>query len=273
MDSKSDRPLLERIGKFVGHDNKVGKTIAGYSKLREANHIALHFSKFLKPIVADNDMLKCQSYVIRHDVYCSELALEETRADSMETDEFDSFSVPCLIQHIGSGNYAGTVRMVRPQSASQQLPIEKYCTNAITDNAYLPSNFARDDICEISRLAVPASFRRRTIDQFDGVERAGINPNTFSRLELRCFPFIAVGLYLTVASLVIREDIQHVYVMVEPRLAKNLRLIGVKFKQIGPVVDYHGQRAAHYISQESFKKGLSPSFSRMRDSIYEKITR
>lgn len=269
MDPKSDKSIREQIEHGVGNGRKIDKNVSGQNKAKEAHHIATHFSQYLTPVIAASDTLIQQSYAIRHSVYCEELAFEAIRPNRLETDEFDSYSIPCLIQHVASSLYAGTVRMVRPNHSTQLLPIEKHALYAISDTQLLPSNFERNEICEISRLAVPASFRRRNSDKFEGVEQGAINPTTFSKHELRCFPFIAVGLYLTATALIIREDIKHIYVMVEPRLARNMRLVGIKFKQIGPVVDYHGQRAVHYIDQESLRTELTGGFAKLRDNIIE----
>ncbi len=55
--------------------------------------------------------------------------------------------------------------------------------------------------------------------------------------------------------------------MMEPRLARSMGFVGIKFKQIGPVVDYHGKRAPYYINQELLKTKLSPSFLKMLTDI------
>lgn len=269
MPPKSDKSIREQMKQGVDNDRKLEKKASTQSKSQEAHHIASHFSQYLKPLIATSDELMGQSYAIRHSVYCEELAFEAIRPNGLETDEFDRYSVACLIQHVASSLFAGTVRMVQPKQSEQLLPIEKYALHAISDTQLLPTNFERHEICEISRLAVPASFRRRNNDKFDGVEQGAINPLTFSKHELRCFPFIAVGLYLTATALIIREDIKHIYVMVEPRLARNMRLVGIKFKQIGPIVDYHGQRAVHYIDQESLRTNLTGGFAKLRDNIIE----
>ena len=117
------------------------------------------------------------------------------------------------------------------------------------------------------RLAVPSRFRRRAMDKFDGAATGVINTQTYSEKELRCFPFIAVGLYFSAASLAMRNNIQHAYVMMEPRLARSMRFVGIKFEQIGPVVDYHGRRAPYYINQSMLLKSLSPGFKTMLTHI------
>lgn len=268
---KTKLSLLEKLGTLVGNKSKIGKLISGYKKLEEANYISSHFSAYLAPVVANSTELKNQVFGIRHEVYCEELAFEPVKENGLEFDEFDEFSIHCLIQHHKSKHFAGTVRMVRPLKPTEQLPIEKYCLNSITRTDLDPSSFERKDICEISRLAVPKEFRRRVMDKFAGAGVAVINEHSYSEKEVRCFPFIAVGLYLAAAALAIEEDIKHAYVMMEPRLARSMKFIGIKFEQIGPVVDYHGQRAPYYINQSLLRKSLRPGFAKMLTDILKSI--
>lgn len=250
---------------------RVKKLMTGYSKLKEAKQISKHFSDYLQPVVADSPDCKAKVFNIRHQVYCEELNFEPVREDEQESDDFDAFSIHAMIQHLQTGNYAGTVRIVHPDDESKQLPIEKYCLHSITDKALSPANFARHEICEISRLAVPARFRRRKIDQFEGAATGVINPQTYSEEELRCFPFIAIGLYMSAASIVIAKGIPHTYVMMEPRLARSMSFLGIKFHKLGPTVEYHGQRAPYYINPSLLMKNLTPAFKTMLKDIQTSI--
>jgi N-acyl amino acid synthase of PEP-CTERM/exosortase system len=110
------------------------------------------------------------------------------------------------------------------------------------------------------------------MDNHQGAGVGTINQTTYSDTELRCFPFIAVGLYFAAAALALENDIKHAYVMMEPRLARSMGFVGIKFKQIGPVVDYHGKRAPYYINQELLNTKLSPSFLRMLTDIRQSLS-
>ena len=59
--------------------------------------------------------------------------------------------------------------------------------------------------------------------------------------------------------------------MMKPRLARSMRFIGIKFEQIGPVIDYHGKRAPYYINQELLLKNLTPGFAVMLKHIQKSI--
>ncbi|MDP5130116.1 MAG: PEP-CTERM/exosortase system-associated acyltransferase [Paraglaciecola sp.] len=253
----ADKPL---IGPLV-------KKAMDYLVNKEVSSIATHFSTYLSPVIANSSDLKDQCYNIRHGVYCEELNFEPVNLAKIEKDDFDEHSLHCLIQHQPTERYAGTVRIVRPEKSNQLIPIQKYCLNSISPGKINPSDFKPYEVCEISRLAVPNEFRRRQTDKFKGASVGVINQQTYSENELRCFPFIAIGLYLSAASLVIENDIKHTFVMMEPRLARSMRFVGIQFEQIGPVVDYHGQRAPYYINPNLLMQNLTPGFKLMLKNI------
>lgn len=273
MREVKNKSVIDHIANVVGQKSKLGKLLKGYQQLKEANFISHHFSSYLEPVVATNEELREQVYRIRHNVYCEELSFEPVKENGMEMDDFDSYSRHCLIRHMGTDRYAGTVRVVRPKQPGELLPIEKYCLSSITNQELNPSNFRREDICEISRLAVPKEFRRREMDKFDGAATGAINQKTYSETELRCFPFIAIGLYFSAAALALHNGIKHAYVMMEPRLARSMSFVGIKFDQIGPVVDYHGKRAPYYINQKLLYKSLTPGFKVMLEHIQKDINK
>jgi len=59
--------------------------------------------------------------------------------------------------------------------------------------------------------------------------------------------------------------------MMEPRLARNMGFVGIKFRQIGPVVDYHGRRAPYYINAELLHAHLARGFKMMLKNIKHSI--
>lgn len=238
---------------------------------REVQNVAHHFSSYLKPVLADSPELAKASYNIRHGVYCEELSFEPTNEEKIEKDDFDDHSIICLIQHLPSSDYAGTVRVVSPQKTDEKIPIQKYCLNSITPGKINPNDFKPYEVCEISRLAVPSRFRRRQHDKFKGAATGVINEQSYSEEELRCFPFIAIGLYLSAASAVLENGIKHTFVMMEPRLARSMSFVGIQFEQIGPTVDYHGERAPYYINPPLLMKNLTPGFQVMLDNIRQSL--
>lgn len=234
---------------------------------KEATQISEHFSSYLSPHVTTRNPLRQEAFRIRHDVYCSELNFEEQRPDQMESDEFDEHAIFSLIEHRNSGNFTGCIRVVESSNEDEQLPLEKYCDHAFTSAQLSPSNFRRDQLCEFSRLAVRAAYRRRKMDQYPSAATGAINEITYSEKELRCFPFIAIGLYMSAAAIAIERGTHHAFVMMEPRLARSMRFVGINFKQVGPTIEYHGKRAPYYISAERFLESLKPGFRNLYDQL------
>jgi len=249
----------------------ITKKIVSMKVDHDAKNIAEHFTQFLEPQVAINDALRHEVFKIRHNVYCEELAFEAIKEEGLEQDEFDPQSIFSMIKHKPSNVYTSCVRLVKSSCAKELLPIEKFCIDSIQDKALHPSKFERHEIAEISRLAVKADFRRRKTDQFKGSAVGVISETTYSETELRCFPFIAIGLYMSAATMAIDTGIKHVFVMMEPRLARSMKFVGIKFHQLGAAIDYHGLRAPYYINPEIFMSNLSPGFKSLYHAIEKDI--
>lgn len=249
----------------------ITKKFASIKVSHDAYNIAEHFTQFLEPQVALSNTLKEEAFRIRHNVYCEELAFEDIKEGGQEKDEFDEQSIFSLIKHKPTGIYTSCVRVVRIEAEDQLLPIEKFCLDSITNKELHPRNFDRSEIAEISRLAVKSDFRRRQTDKFKGSATGVIQEKNYSEIELRCFPFIAIGLYMSAANMAIDTGIKHVYVMMEPRLARSMNFVGIKFQQLGDPIEYHGLRAPYYINPEIFLSNLSPGFKNLYKAIERDI--
>lgn len=238
----------------------VTKKIASVKVSNDANNIAEHFTNFLQPEIANSEELYTEVHKIRHQVYCDELNFLPCSDDGLEKDKFDSHSLFSLIKHKPSNQYTSCVRLVKSSSEDELLPIEHYCKDSIEHDEFAPWLFKREEICEISRLAVRPDFRRRRDDKFKGSATGVISERVYSETELRCFPFIAIGLYMTSASMALKSGMKHAYVMMEPKLARSMKFVGIKFIQIGKPIEYHGLRAPYYINAEIFFNSLTHGF-------------
>lgn len=237
----------------------------------EAEAIAKHFSNYLKPQLAQSELLRQQVYQLRYQVYCEELHFEEINPAHTEQDEFDARAIHCFIRHLSSDALAGTLRLISTRNDDELLPMEKFCPHAITDETLRPRNFLPHQICELSRLAVPLAFRKRQVDQFSGGATGAINEQAFSTQELRFFPYIAISLYMSAVAMCYKTRRVHIFVMMEPRLARSLNFVGIHFTQIGPPVEYHGKRAAFYIDAREVRKTLSPGYRKLLAMIEKEL--
>lgn len=227
------------------------------------------FHEYFLPILASTPDQQRQAFRIRYEVYCREFGFEhaEQHSDGLESDAYDPQSIHCLLVHQPSQRPAGCVRLVLPDPADPHapLPFEKHCLGSLDPTVAEPLLANRSAIGEISRLAVISEFRRRrneAVSPSGAPDAAG-----YSLIEQRHFPFIAVGLYLCAASTGMLKGLEGVFAMMEPRLARHLSRYGIRFTQIGQVIDYHGPRAPFYITRNDLLHGLKPEISDLLDAI------
>ncbi|WP_394222307.1 PEP-CTERM/exosortase system-associated acyltransferase [Alteromonas gracilis] len=231
---------------------------------KKVREISNYFPHFFTPKVAETEAQRNSTFSIRHDVFSEELGLEQRRETLLESDQFDRYSIHCFLQHRPTGKLAGTVRVVRPKNENQPLPMQHYLDDGFHDEEISPDDFRQDKIAEISRLAVPREFRRKHVKS--EYKRRFRSRRSLSN-EIQCYPYIAIGLYFTAMSVLLRNNINHAFIMVEPRLAKSLKFIGFPLEQVGPETDYFGRRAPFYIRVKATPFKLGKGFNSLFESI------
>lgn len=218
-----------------------------------------NFDRYFEVVKADTDALRREVYHLRYDVYCDELGLEDKNEfpDELEKDIYDARSLHCLVRHKESGLAAGCVRLIKNVPGDDQLlPFEVAAADQINPE-FRTALLRRTDFAEVSRLAVHPVFRRRTKDMNN---KLGVNPFTdIGQMKggERAYPLVAMGLYIVSSALAITEDLDRVYVMIEPRLARMLNRCGMRFTQISQIMDYHGQRAVYTIRPVDMLRSIS----------------
>lgn len=213
------------------------------------NNTWLYFLRYFQTMQASSAEQKQRIYQLRHKVYCEELHYEPARVSCMEQDDFDHRSIHLAVNHIANDSLAGTVRIVTSECNSELLPIERYFANELHDTPFAPKNFNRLQVCEISRLAVPAEIRCTSLAQ----QGTGL-------VERDCNKLVAVSLYLTAQLLCLRSGRVHAYAMIEPALARALRRVGIYFIQIGKPIEFNGIRAPYYLDARTVSDALKPDY-------------
>ncbi|WP_221075601.1 PEP-CTERM/exosortase system-associated acyltransferase [Agarivorans aestuarii] len=236
----------------------------------QADELAQRYQRYFQASIASNDEEVAKIYQLRHRVYCEEFQFEPSNQLQMERDVYDGYSHYCRVQHLNSGLDAGCLRMVSPNK-QQSIPLLDTCKSAISHQELHPENFAKESICEVSRVALDTQFRRRKIDRKNGATPAGAGLNEFSQKELRTFPYITMSLYLAASIVAEQCGIKHAYVMVEPKLARSLSMFGIKMTRIGPNIDYHGIRAAYHITLERFQEHLPMLYQPLFELIKQTV--
>jgi N-acyl amino acid synthase of PEP-CTERM/exosortase system len=211
---------------------------------------------------------------VRYSVYCKEFAFEpsENFPDGRERDEFDAISTHCLITHRATGSLAGCVRLVPAagEDGSGLLPMEVNCPGILQRPTLEHMTADRRQMCEISRMAVEHSFRRR---QGESQTRIG-SPDAvdITHHERRNFSLVAVSGFLAALSLSDITGRTAIFAMMERHLPKLLRRSGIAFQRAGPEVNYHGLRGPYFLNAESAVSNIIPEVRDLYKSIHRQLT-
>ncbi|MDW5377663.1 PEP-CTERM/exosortase system-associated acyltransferase [Halomonas sp. HP20-15] len=223
-----------------------------------------HFSASFRFCLATTFEARNRAYALRHSVFRRELdyQMSEDPLQQLESDEYDEKSLIVLLEHPASGLAAGSMRLVYPcESAAQplrQLPLEAHCLSSLTHPSLHPGKLPRERICEISRLAVPHYFRRRSPRESGPVSEPPPTDYAFSETDRATFPLIGVGLFLAATALVGLSGHHHVFAMMQERLPRLLAIYGLRFTCVGEPIVFHGKRRAFYIDQRQAVVDMQP---------------
>jgi N-acyl amino acid synthase of PEP-CTERM/exosortase system len=232
-----------------------------------------HFEQYFRGDLADTPALKERVARIRYHVYCQEFGFEplDRCPNGLETDEFDDYSLHCVISHRPSGLPAACARLVPPPPSNPAgpMPFEKHCADSL-DWSFIESlSLDRNTACEISRLAVDGLFRRRhgeSKTRFGQVEHLMFSPE-----ERRTLPYLAVSAYLAATALTALTGRTNVFAMMEPFLPRLLSLAGIHFRRAGADVDYHGLRAPYFISTWDALASMKPDLRELYARVHEAL--
>jgi len=234
-----------------------------------------NFLRYFDVAFAGTQQRKSEVYRIRYNVYCEEFGYEPAEAfpDHEEKDEFDQFSLHALVTHKSSGLPAGCVRLVSPTGPDSfdLLPFEKNCSESL-DKAYIESlRIDRGTMCEISRLAVDGTFRRRSGER---VTRYGeVEGLDCTQQERRTFSVIAVACFLAATAMTDISRRTNVFAMMEPFLPRLLQRSGIEFHRSGEDIDYHGLRAPYFITTQSAVDNMRLDLRELYDEIHDRISK
>lgn len=202
------------------------------------------FTRYFEFVHAATDELREEVFRLRYQVYVVETGFE--RADDhphgIERDTFDERSDHYLLRHRASGAYAATARMILPDRSAPLagFPIEQYCT--FHEGVGIEDPADRLRLGEVSRFAVSKAFKRRA---GEAGTLNGVSPNIdmyFEPDERRLLPNLSLGLLAVELWMMHEHGLTHCYAVMEPALYRLISRFGVSFRQIGPAVDYHGER-------------------------------
>ena len=219
-------------------------------------------------VIAKTDKEKEISFRTRHHVYCEEMQFEETNTEQQEVDQYDEFSVNCYIKHLPTGKCAGTIRLVLPNNADQLLPLNQFLPDGHEVKSATSCNRKVRTICEISRLAIPKEFRLRQLkSNIVAPEKLADSPYSATDFNLNHFPYLSIALYFMIASIGMKEKVKHAYVLMEPKLARRLKMFGIHFEQVGDAINHNGLRAPYRIAPGVLVNSLIAPLKDFQESV------
>lgn len=252
----------------------VGTTEPGTGQASESDELVRSFAAYFQIVPAFTAELRKEVFQIRYQVYAEELGWEDTGnfPAGLERDSYDERSKHCLLRHIPTGEFIGCVRSVLPSAGgrTEKLPLEDSFGVDFVASHSLCEGLHRERVTEISRIAVLSSFRHRPGEK----NRPNTDietPQVDSKQERRRFPHIALGLYLAAGAMGIAEDMDAALAMMEPKLARRLRIFGIKFQQLADPIEHRGLRAPFLVSHDSFLCDLAPPMASLLRHIQTSI--
>lgn len=231
-------------------------------------------------IIAHTSSQKERAFSLRHAVFHEELHYDigEKTNSPLEKDAYDHNSILCLLQHKASNIDAGCLRVVIIDNSSnhpiKNLPLEEYSGNSLEGSDLHPRFFPKNQLCEVSRLAVHPSFRKRASPP-TGVRGEDIS-NIGSENNGKQSALISLSLFLAATAIVGISGRRHVFAMIEPRFNRLLKVSGLHFQRAGETIDHCGLRAAYYIDQKQAENDLPerimPLYTRIKSCLEQQLS-
>jgi len=154
-------------------------------------------------------------------------------------------------------------------SEGHALPLETYCLENVFVE-YLDSLMGdRDRVCEVSRLAVDPSFRKRPGE--DHTQMGEFDAMDCTHQERRTFSLIAMATILAGFAISSLSNRTEIFTMMESNLPRLLRRAGIPVAQAGNVTEYHGQRTPYFISTELSLANMRDDLLGLYDTIRERL--
>ncbi|MAN58909.1 MAG: GNAT family N-acetyltransferase [Flavobacteriaceae bacterium] len=212
-------------------------------------------------------------FELRYKVYCIDRPFEDPDcfADKREHDAYDPRSAHALIRHQMTGDSVATVRLVMTGDNPEQadFPMEGPCIHRMGQQAR--DAFAgarREQIAEISRMAVSREFRRRLNEGESASGTSDFVCYSDSENGKRAMPYISLGLFAAILQMSVRHGITHWMAVMEPAQLRLLKRFGVEFDHVGPVLEYHGLRRPAFTEAASLIEGIR----KRRPDVWSLIT-
>ncbi len=226
------------------------------------------YKQYFYTKAANTDELKEEAYRLRYKVYLEELSYYGLNTiDHQEKDEFDKFSLHSLLFHKESNQLIGCTRLVPfINDGVNHLPFEKYCKNSIELQEALIARSGSNKVGELSRLIIAPEFRCRQ-PEWDSNKKIFVQRTIERRRVDR--NFLPVCITIASINLLLHENINYAFALMEPRLVLLLKRFGLVMEEIGSAVNVYGERLPYLIDAKASFENFVPNYKVLFSIISE----
>ncbi len=188
--------------------------------------VASDFSERYQILIANNEALRSDVFRLRYQVFCEKLGYDMDHRNGLESDEYDRDSLHVLLRERLSLTQVGCFRIVMPQRSGRVwLPFDLYGVPHVDRSLFTWDHVNHARSVEISRLALNAPPAKSAMSRGAST------------------PFLATALFYAVTAMVVRLNVENVFMVIEPSLGRLTSRFGIQLDQISPPFEYYGQRA------------------------------
>lgn len=204
------------------------------------------YDKCFEIVKADTDALREEAFRLRYQIFCVENNFEDPAnyPDELERDAYDRHSRHILLRHRASNTFIGTLRVVMPDL---KAPLASFPLQEVCDHPLLHQRDSALRLCEMSRLCISRAFRRRLGDGTTTPllhHPAMRNPMSVVNdiVTRRVIPYAPMGLFRGAFETILNEGLVDCIAVMEPRLIRTLKTVGLAYTPLGGEIDFHGRR-------------------------------
>lgn len=215
--------------------------------------IASDFRKRYRIEIAHSEGQQAECFALRRKVFCDEFGYAMHQSHGLESDPYDKHSIHILLRSSEDGVAVGCYRLVVAQpERADWLPFHHYGVPHIPAS-YNWSAINRAASAEVSRLALDPTARGN---------------RAHSSADTPADSYLVASLFYSMSALLMHHKLQHVFMVIEPRLARLTARYGVQMEQLSDPFEYFGSRAAFIVEGDRIQldnPGLKPQ---MRDLLH-----
>lgn len=198
--------------------------------------------KIFKIIEADTNELREQAFRLRYGVYYADQRFENQAEDpaNIEKDAFDDRAIHHLMVHVPSNKVIGTVRVLLPKTSNplESFEVQQNCTHPLLENEDRTQH-----LCEISRLCMAASFRKRPGDGriLPAYSEQESSPDFMplgKAFIRRTITYAPLGLLSAAFETAMDRGILDIISLMDPGDFRSLKRLGMPYKILGARVNF-----------------------------------